>query len=105
MLRNLQAFLRFEFWTTFFYQTHKVSMTSKLKEKAVKAYEIFVNKYEVVGKIGEGSYGIVKRAKEKSNPNAQHVAIKHFKLRQNRDGEGIPVTILREINVTTHFFC
>jgi serine/threonine protein kinase len=70
-----------------------------LKDKTLKRYEAFLNKYEFIGKIGEGAYGVVRKACHKNNPS-QFVAIKSFKLRIARDGEGVPLTVCREINVT-----
>jgi serine/threonine protein kinase len=80
-------------------------MTQALKEQSKQRYEIFMKKYEIVGKIGEGAYGIVKRAFERSN-KTNEVAIKTFKLKITREGEGIPVTVCREINVINlSFIC
>lgn len=70
-----------------------------LKDKTLKRYEAFLNKYEFIGKIGEGAYGVVRKACHKNNPS-QVVAIKSFKLKIARDGEGVPLTVCREINVT-----
>jgi cyclin-dependent kinase 8/11 len=73
-------------------------MTQTLRYKSEQRYETFLKKYEIVGKIGEGAYGIVRRAFEKNN-RSNDVAIKTFKLKITREGEGIPVTVCREINL------
>jgi serine/threonine protein kinase len=72
-------------------------MTQTLKEKSKQRFEVFLNKYDITGKIGEGAYGIVRKAKVRGT--VDEVAIKTFKLKITREGEGIPVTVCREINV------
>lgn len=72
-------------------------MWKSLREKAKKAYYDSIQKYQILGKIGEGAYGVVKKAVDKNQK--VNVAIKQFKTRITRDGEGIPLTVCREINV------
>lgn len=52
--------------------------------------------YDVIGKIGEGTYGLVFLAKIKSN-RSKSIAIKKFK--QPKDGDGVSPTAIREIMV------
>ncbi|KAL9656288.1 hypothetical protein ABK040_007901 [Willaertia magna] len=72
-------------------------MTSRIREKTLKRYRNFDSKYDIIGRIGEGAYGIVRVAKDRSN--SQKVAVKSFKLKLARESEGIPLTICREINL------
>ncbi|KAL5704395.1 [pyruvate dehydrogenase (acetyl-transferring)] kinase [Ranunculus cassubicifolius] len=52
--------------------------------------------YDLIGKIGEGTYGLVFLAKIKSQLNrGKSIAIKKFK--QSKDGDGISPTAIREI--------
>jgi cell division cycle 2-like protein len=53
-----------------------------------------VDDFEKLNRIEEGSYGIVYRARDKSN--GQIVALKKLKLENEKDG--FPVTALREIH-------
>lgn len=50
--------------------------------------------YDLIGKIGEGTYGLVFLAKIKSN-RSKSIAIKKFK--QSKDGDGVSPTAIREI--------
>jgi len=53
--------------------------------------------YTFIEKIGEGTYGLVWKAK--NNINGQIVAIKEFKIkRKGVEYDGIPSTVLREIS-------
>ena len=52
-----------------------------------------MNKYEVLGIVGEGAYGVVLRCRNKEN--ADIVAIKKFK--ENDDDEVLRKTTLREV--------
>ncbi|KAL0332619.1 UNVERIFIED_CONTAM: Cyclin-dependent kinase E-1 [Sesamum calycinum] len=54
----------------------------------------WLEQYDVIGKIGEGTYGLVFLAKIKSN-RAKSIAIKKFK--QSKDGDGVSPTAIREI--------
>ncbi|CAN1254532.1 Cyclin-dependent kinase E-1 [Linum perenne] len=52
--------------------------------------------YNLIGKIGEGTYGLVFLAKIKSPANrGKSIAIKKFK--QSKDGDGVSPTAIREI--------
>lgn len=64
----------------------------------------WLEQYDVIGKIGEGTYGLVFLAKIKSN-RSKSIAIKKFK--QSKDGDGVSPTAIREIMVnyeTPHGF-
>lgn len=52
-------------------------------------------KYQRIGKIGEGTYGVVYKARNK-NTN-QIVALKNIRL--DHEDEGIPSTAVREISL------
>ena len=52
--------------------------------------------YEVLSKLGEGSYGIVFKAKYKAT--GALVAIKKIRL-DTTNGEGIPATTIREVTL------
>lgn len=54
----------------------------------------WLEQYDVIGKIGEGTYGLVFLAKVKSN-RSKPIAIKKFK--QSKDGDGVSPTAIREI--------
>lgn len=56
----------------------------------------WLEQYDVIGKIGEGTYGLVFLAKIKAN-RAKSIAIKKFK--QSKDGDGVSPTAIREIMV------
>ena len=56
----------------------------------------WLEQYDVIGKIGEGTYGLVFLAKIKSN-RSKSIAIKKFK--QSKDGDGVSPTAIREIMV------
>lgn len=59
----------------------------------------WLEEYDVIGKIGEGTYGLVFLAKVKSN-RSKRIAIKKFK--QSKDGDGVSPTAIREIMVNPH---
>lgn len=68
-----------------------------LLKKATDKYEEYKKKYEVyVGKVGEGAYGLVKKGRDVSSN--QLIALKIFR-RLQREGEGIPLTVLRELTL------
>lgn len=73
-------------------------MFKNVRKKAIHRYEQFMQKYELQGMAGEGAYGLVRRAIERNNPS-HVVAVKTFKSKIVRSGEGVPVTVCREINV------
>lgn len=54
----------------------------------------WLQQYDLIGKIGEGTYGLVFLAKIKSN-RTKSIAIKKFK--QSKDGDGVSPTAIREI--------
>lgn len=61
----------------------------------------WLQQYDLIGKIGEGTYGLVFLAKIKSN-RSKSIAIKKFK--QSKDGDGVSPTAIREIMVNLSFF-
>lgn len=60
----------------------------------------WLQQYDLIGKIGEGTYGLVFLAKIKSN-RSKSIAIKKFK--QSKDGDGVSPTAIREIMVCVLF--
>ncbi|KAK7399343.1 hypothetical protein VNO78_10525 [Psophocarpus tetragonolobus] len=54
----------------------------------------WLQQYDLLGKIGEGTYGLVFLARTKSPPS-KSIAIKKFK--QSKDGDGVSPTAIREI--------
>jgi cyclin-dependent kinase 8/11 len=56
----------------------------------------WLQQYDLIGKIGEGTYGLVFLARIKSN-RGKSIAIKKFK--QSKDGDGVSPTAIREIMV------
>jgi len=54
----------------------------------------WLQQYNLVGKIGEGTYGLVFLARTKTPPK-RPIAIKKFK--QSKDGDGVSPTAIREI--------
>lgn len=54
----------------------------------------WLQQYNLVGKIGEGTYGLVFLARTKAPPK-RPIAIKKFK--QSKDGDGVSPTAIREI--------
>lgn len=57
-----------------------------------------MNKYEVLGVVGEGAYGVVLKCRNKES--AEIVAIKKFK--ESDDDEVLRKTTLREVFLTCH---
>ncbi|KAF7834113.1 cyclin-dependent kinase E-1-like isoform X1 [Senna tora] len=56
----------------------------------------WLQQYDLIGKIGEGTYGLVFLARIKSPTNrGKSIAIKKFK--QSKDGDGVSPTAIREI--------
>ncbi|GBG93426.1 hypothetical protein CBR_g69736 [Chara braunii] len=51
--------------------------------------------YELVGKIGEGTYGLVYLARNKDKSKGGQTALKKFK--QSKEGDGVSPTAIREI--------
>ena len=54
-----------------------------------------MNKYEVLGVVGEGAYGVVLRCRNKES--GETVAIKKFK--ESEDDEVVRKTTLREVKL------
>ncbi|KAM0945425.1 putative cyclin-dependent kinase CMGC-CDK-Pl family [Dioscorea sansibarensis] len=54
-----------------------------------------MEQYEKVEKIGEGTYGVVYKARDRSNNEL--IALKRIRLEQ--DDEGVPSTAIREISL------
>ena len=55
------------------------------------------NKYEIIAKIGEGGYGMIYKAREINTSNI--VTIKQIKRQYPETNEGIPQSVLCEINI------
>ncbi|KAM5577916.1 cyclin-dependent kinase E-1 [Rosa sericea] len=56
----------------------------------------WLQQYDLIGKIGEGTYGLVFLARTKTpNNRGKSIAIKKFK--QSKDGDGVSPTAIREI--------
>lgn len=64
----------------------------------------WLQQYDLIGKIGEGTYGLVFLAKIKppSPSRGKSIAIKKFK--QSKDGDGVSPTAIREIMVSSFPF-
>lgn len=54
-----------------------------------------VNEYEKLNKVGEGTYGVVYRARD--TKSGEIVALKRVRMEEEKDG--LPVSSLREINL------
>jgi len=65
----------------------------------------WLQQYDLIGKIGEGTYGLVflARIKPPSPNRGKSIAIKKFK--QSKDGDGVSPTAIREIMVALLFIC
>lgn len=57
-----------------------------------------MQQYDLLGKIGEGTYGLVFLARTKTPSPSKSIAIKKFK--QSKDGDGVSPTAIREIMVS-----
>jgi serine/threonine protein kinase len=59
----------------------------------------WLQQYDLIGKIGEGTYGLVflARIKSPTTNRGKSIAIKKFK--QSKDGDGVSPTAIREIMV------
>ncbi|OAY78140.1 Cyclin-dependent kinase E-1 [Ananas comosus] len=60
----------------------------------------WLQQYELVGKIGEGTYGLVFLARTKQHRKSS-IAIKKFK--QSKEGDGVSPTAIREIMISHDF--
>ncbi|XP_049376659.1 cyclin-dependent kinase G-2-like, partial [Solanum stenotomum] len=56
-----------------------------------------VEEFERLNKIGEGTYGVVYKAREKKT--GEIVALKKLKISKKDEEEGFPLTFIREINI------
>ena len=54
-----------------------------------------LQRYKMISKVGEGTYGVVRKAQDTEDPDLTLVAVKKIWL-DDRD-EGVPVTTLREV--------
>ncbi|CAL1386564.1 unnamed protein product [Linum trigynum] len=57
----------------------------------------WLQQYNLIGKIGEGTYGLVFLAKTKSPPSSRGKSIAIKKFKQSKDGDGVSPTAIREI--------
>ncbi|VVC24135.1 Protein kinase domain,Protein kinase-like domain,Serine/threonine-protein kinase, active [Cinara cedri] len=57
----------------------------------------FVSEFDKLNRIGEGTYGVVYRAKDKKSPVEQIVALKQ--IRMENEKEGLPISAIREISL------
>lgn len=65
-------------------------------DASTRSRPAWLQQYELVGKIGEGTYGLVFLARSKLPANkGVHIAIKKFK--QSKEGDGVSPTAIREI--------
>jgi cyclin-dependent kinase 12/13 len=56
--------------------------------------------YDIIEPIGGGTYGDVFKARAKADgPNAEIVALKRLKMDEKTEGEGMPITAIREIHI------
>ncbi|MQM14764.1 hypothetical protein Taro_047699, partial [Colocasia esculenta] len=73
---------------------HRIASPAAEQDTARKP--AWLQQYELVGKIGEGTYGLVFLVKSKLAANrGKCIAIKKFK--QSKDGDGVSPTAIREI--------
>jgi len=71
--------------------------TASLMNSADSIINNFEERYEKIEKIGEGTYGVVYKARDKASRNSPMVALK--KIRLDSEEEGVPSTALREISL------
>merc|ERR1711934_425921 len=69
------------------------SVSAKMSMPYNNSYSSAMDRYEKLEKIGEGTYGVVYKAKDKES--GEIVALK--KVRMGNEDEGVPSTALREI--------
>lgn len=67
----------------------------EIKETEIDWGKRCVDKFEIIGITGEGTYGQVYKAKDKDT--AEMVALK--KVRLDNEKEGFPITAIREIKI------
>ncbi|KAK3264188.1 hypothetical protein CYMTET_27056, partial [Cymbomonas tetramitiformis] len=70
-------------------------MATKEDQEVKPLAEDDVWNYEKINRIGEGTYGVVYRARHK--PTNEIVALK--KVRMDRERDGVPVTAVRELRI------
>lgn len=70
-------------------------MVTQTVESNQGTTQSLANRYDKLEKIGEGTYGVVYKAKDKKTE--QIVALK--KIRLETEDEGVPSTAIREISV------
>ena len=66
-----------------------------VEQKSMNMSSKFVSGYEKIEKIGEGTYGVVYKARNKTT--GKLVALK--KIRLDSEEEGVPSTAIREISL------
>lgn len=67
----------------------------EIKEKDIDWGKRCVDKFDIIGIIGEGTYGQVYKARDKDT--GEMVALK--KVRLDNEKEGFPITAIREIKI------
>ncbi|XP_011504170.1 PREDICTED: cyclin-dependent kinase 20 [Ceratosolen solmsi marchali] len=72
------------------------------KHNVTKKFNLYIfnynqkmNRYTIIGKIGEGAHGLVLKASDNASPIPKIVALKRILLKRIEDG--IPVSVLREV--------
>ncbi|CCG83054.1 Serine/threonine protein kinase Ppk235 / FY16936)) [Taphrina deformans PYCC 5710] len=71
--------------------------TIHLSNESIQGDCVSLDAFEYLNQLGEGTYGVVHRARDKRNDNI--VALKTVRIFESEKGEGIPITALREISI------
>ena len=71
------------------------TLTSFARPKKITDNEKYLSQYEKVEKIGEGTYGVVYKARDRAT--GATIALKKIRLEQEE--EGVPSTAIREISL------